>query len=85
MPSAVFTKAILLTRKQHIHLTKTMQVHGHPQYKYMNISTIQVYEHYKTQHKTENTEENTENTKANQINVLPGKEPGPSSLLLIVT
>jgi hypothetical protein len=25
-------------------------------------STMQVYEHYKTQQKTENTEENTENT-----------------------
>jgi hypothetical protein len=28
----------------------------------MNISTIQVHEHYKTQQKTQNTEQNTENT-----------------------
>jgi hypothetical protein len=34
---------------------------------------IQVYEHYKTQQKTENTEEN-------KMNILPGNEPGPSSL-----
>jgi hypothetical protein len=40
----------------------------------MNIhSTIQAHEHYIAQQKTENTEEN-------KINVLPGNEPGPSSL-----
>jgi hypothetical protein len=61
---------------------------------YMNISTIQVHENYKLQ-ETENTEEpqkihekvhNTlkalENKKktTENINILPGKEPGPSSL-----
>jgi hypothetical protein len=35
--------------------------------------TVQVHEHYKTQQKTKNTEEN-------KMNILPGKEPGPSSL-----
>jgi hypothetical protein len=40
----------------------------------MNIhSTIQVHEYYKTQQKTENREEN-------KMNILPGNEPGPSSL-----
>jgi hypothetical protein len=44
------------------------------QYKYMNIhSIIHVHEHYKTQQETENTEEN-------RMNILPGNEPGPSSL-----
>jgi hypothetical protein len=47
--------------------------HETAQYKYMNISTIQVHEHYKTEQKTENTEEN-------KINILPGVEPGPPNL-----
>jgi hypothetical protein len=44
----------------------------------MNISTIQIHEHYKTQQKTEITEDNTENTEENKMNILPGNEPGPS-------
>jgi hypothetical protein len=49
------------------HLTKTAQYIARiftVQYKYMNITK---------QQKTENTEEN-------KINILPGNEPGPSSL-----
>jgi hypothetical protein len=48
---AVFTKTIHSTREQHIHLTKTAQYIARiftVQYKYMNISTIQVRENYKT-------------------------------------
>jgi hypothetical protein len=36
-------------------------------------STRQVHEHYKAQQKIENREEN-------KMNILPGNEPGPSSL-----
>jgi hypothetical protein len=63
---AVFIKTIHSTRKGHIHL---MNFH----------SAIQVHEHYKPQQKTENTEEDTEYTEK-KMNILPGKEPGPSSL-----
>jgi hypothetical protein len=60
----------------------------HSTIQYICISTIQVHEHYKRQEKvnTEITqkiqEENTENTKkiTENTNILPGNEPGPSSL-----
>jgi hypothetical protein len=51
-----------------IHLTRKQHIHV------TNFhSTIQVHEHYKTPQKTEYTEEE-------KINILPGNEPGPSSL-----
>jgi hypothetical protein len=79
---AVFTKketAPTSHENSTIHRTNlhsTILVREHPQYIY--ISTIQVHEHYKTQ-------ENTENTEENKINVLPGNEPGHSSLQLVAT
>jgi hypothetical protein len=54
---------------QYVHVTNF-----HSTIQYIYISTIQVHEHYKTQ-ETEHTEKNTENT-----NIVPGNEPGPSSL-----